>query len=158
MTRGSRIALEVDGILFEFRTPDYPINPVLATAGGLEASEFVIMYSRQGGVNQYCDYLNITLGGKAIQYGCSGFSAETPGILEIPIQDQARLMKWALKFTSFDLRQTRLDKVGIHVTFTGIGREETRFEDQQEILQFAEGWMRSPQPFPTPLPTVGPQG
>lgn len=156
--RGTRVELQVDGINYEFRSAENPIEPVLASVDQISGGQLVVMLSRDGGVNQYCDNLNITLGGKAIQYSCKGMPAETPGILDVSIQDQAKILKWVLQYASFDTRQTRQDRVSIHLTFTGIGSVDAQFVDQQEIQQFAEGFMRQLQPFPTPLPTVGPRG
>jgi len=156
--RGFRIDLEVNGLIFEFHSAENPINPVLAKAGTVTGNQLVVMLSRDGGINQYCDNLNITLAGKVIQYTCLGMPGEVPGIMDLSPQDQAKLLKWVLKFSPFDTRQTRQDQVAFHLTFTGIGDQETQFTDQQEIRQFAESLMRSLQPFATPLPTVGPQG
>ena len=156
--RGTRIELEANGTLFEFRTPEDPVAPVLAKAAGVNAGRLVIMISRDGGINQYCDNLNITLAGKAIQYTCVGVPGEVPGISDLSVQDQAQLLKWVLKFSPFDTRQTRLDKVAIHLTFNGAGQETAQFADQQEIQKFAENLFKLPQATPTPLPTVGPEG
>jgi len=156
--RGTRIELEVDGVPFEFRSAEDPIEPVLAIAAGVDAGQLVIMISRDGGINQYCDNLNITLAGKAIQYACAGVSGEVPGIMDLSVQDQAQLLKWVLKFSPFDTRQTRLDNVAIHLTFYGAGQEIAQFADQQAIQKFAEDRFRLPQATPTPLPTGGPEG
>ncbi len=156
--RGTRIELEVDGVPFEFRSAEDPIEPVLAIAAGVDAGQLVIMISRDGGINQYCDNLNITLAGKAIQYACAGVSGEVPGIMDLSVQDQAQLLKWVLKFSPFDTHQTRLDNVAIHLTFYGAGQEIAQFADQQAIQKFAEDRFRLPQATPTPLPTGGPEG
>lgn len=155
--RGTRIELEVDDILFEFRSAENPVAPVLAMAAGVDAGQPVILISRDGGINRYCDNLNITLG-KAIQYACAGVSGEVPGIMDLSAQDQAQLLKWVLKFSPFDTRQTRLDNVAIHLTFYGTGPEIAQFADQQEIQKFAEDQFKLPKATPTPLPTVGPEG
>lgn len=156
--RGTRVELEVDGILYEFHSAESPIDPLLASVGTITGGQLVIMLSRDGGVNQYCDNINITLGGKAIQYTCSGMSGETPGILDLSIQDQAKVLKWVLQFASFDVRQTRQDRVAIHISFTGIGSQDAQFTEQQEIQQFTEGLMRPVMPYPTLLPGIGPSG
>lgn len=156
--RGTRIELEANGVTFEFRSAEDPIRPVLARAAGIEAGKVVMLFSRDGGPNSYCDNLNITLGGKVLQYTCFGAFAATPGISELPIQDQAQVLRWVLNFSPFDTTQTRLDNVKVRLTFNGTGQEIPEFIDQQEIQTFVENLLKVPSLPPTPLPTDLPGG
>lgn len=156
--RGTRIDLEANGVAFEFRSAEDPIRPVLARAAGIEAGKVVMLFSRDGGPNAYCDNLNITLSGKVLQYTCYGAFAATPGISELPIQDQAQVLRWVLNFSPFDTTQTRLDNVKVRLTFNGTGQEIAEFAAQQEIQSFVENWLKVPSLPPTLLPTDIPGG
>lgn len=154
--RGKRILLEADGIQFEFRTADDTIAPVLAAAAGIKGGDLVIMYSRDGGKDNVCDNLNITLSGRAIQYSCRNIPGEVPGISDLSAEEKAQLLKWVLGYTSYDVTQTQQDGLKLRVTFTGAGRENPTFQEQETIREFSQGLLLIPPPFPTPLPTIGP--
>ncbi len=151
--RGTRIELEANGEIFEFRSAEDPIKPVLALAAGIEAGKVILLLSRDGGPNAYCDNLNITLSGKVLQYTCFGAFAANPGITDLSIEDQAVVLRWILNFSPFDSTQTRLDGVKVRLTFNGIGEEIAQFADQQEIQGFVEGLLKVPGPAPTLLPS-----
>lgn len=155
--RGKRIVLEADKIQFEFRTADNPIAPKLAAASGVKGGDLVIMFSQEGGPDQACDNLNITLSGRAIQYSCRNVPGEVPGISELSEEDQSQLLRWMLEYTSYDITQTQQDGMKIRVTFNGTGTESPTFPEQETIREFCEGLLLTPPPFPTPLPTVGPE-
>jgi len=156
--RGTRIELEANGVTYEFRSAENPIKPVLARAAGIDAGKVVMLFSRDDGPTAYCDNLNITLGGKVLQYTCYGAFAATPGISDLSIEDQASVLNWVLKYSPFDTTQTRLDGVKLRMTFSGTGEEIAQFADQQEIQQFVEGLLKVPSLPPTPLPTDPPRG
>jgi hypothetical protein len=151
--RGTRIELEANGASFEFRSAEDPIKPVLARAAGIEAGKVIMLLSRDGGPNAYCDNLNVTLSGKVLQYTCFGAFAANPGITDLSIEDQSVVLRWILNFSPFDTTQTRLDGVKVRLTFNGIGEEIARFDDQKEIQTFVEGLLQVPGPPPTLLPT-----
>lgn len=154
---GKKITLEANSNFFEFHSADEPVEPILAVAGGVLAGRPVIMLSRKGGPDNACDNLNITLSGKVIQYSCRGMPGEVPGISDLTSEDQAKLLRWVLKYSPYDVTQTRQDGTSVRVTFYGTGPDETQFEDQEVIRLFGEGLISAPLPFPTPLPTVGPE-
>lgn len=151
--QGHRITLLAENNTFEFRSPAVTVNPVLAVAAGIQAGRPVLMMSRNGGPKQHCDNIKITLGGDLILYACEDVSGATPGILELSAQEQAQLLKWVLKFASFDVTQTKLDGEIVHLTFEGTGRDLAQYEDQQGILTFGESLFREPLLLPSPLPT-----
>ncbi|MHB8193825.1 MAG: hypothetical protein ACYDGL_11180 [Bellilinea sp.] len=155
--RGKKITLEANNNFFEFHSADEPIEPILAVAAGVLAGRPVIMLSRKGGPDNTCDNLNITLSGKVIQYSCRGVPGEVPGIFELTSENQAHLLRWVLKYSPYDVTQTRQDGTTLRVTFYGTGPDEAQFEAQETIRLFSEGLIRAPRPFPTPMPTVGPE-
>lgn len=155
--RGKRITLEANNNFFEFHSADEPVAPILAVAAGVLAGRPVIMLSQNGGPDNLCDNLNITLSGNVIQYSCRGMPGEVPGISELTSEDQAQILRWVLKFSPYDITQTRQDGTTVRVTFYGTGPDEAQFEAQEKIRLFSEGLIRAPRPFPTPLPTVGPE-
>lgn len=150
---GKRITLEADNHRFEYRSADEPVAPVLAVADGIQAGHPVIMLTREGGIDEYCDQLNITLSGKVIQYTCRNVPGTLPGISELSAENQAQLLKWVLKYSPYDITQTRQDGVKIRLTFMGTGPDAAQFEEQETIRQFSESLLRMPRPFATPLPT-----
>lgn len=153
--RGKRITLEADNHRFEFRSADEPVAPALAVADGIQAGHPVIMLTREGGIDDFCDQLNITLSGKVIQYTCRNVPGTLPGISELSAENQAQLLRWVLKYSPYDITLTRQDGVKIRLTFMGTGPDAAQFEEQETIRQFSEGLLRMPRPFPTPLPTSG---
>jgi len=150
---GQRVTLLAEGDTFEFRSTAEIINPVLAVASGIPAGRPVLMMSRNGGPEKHCDNIKVTLSGDLILYACEGVSGATPGIIRLSAQDQAQLLKWVLKFASFDTTQTKLDGEKVHLTFEGSGRDFAQYEDQQAIQSFGESLFREPQLLPSPLPT-----
>lgn len=156
--RGRRIILETDRTQFEFRTADGPIDPQLAVAAGIKGGDQVIMLSREGGLDNRCDYLDITLSGYVIQYSCQNLPGEVPGITVLPDEEKAQLLRWMLTYTSYDVTQTRQNGEKLRVTFIGAGTENPTFEEQEIIREFSEELIRLPAPFPTPLPTLDPEG
>lgn len=156
--RGKRVILEVDRVQFEFHSAIEPINPKLAAVSGIKGGDAVLMFSREGGSDNSCDNLNVTLSGYVIQYSCRNVPGEAPGITLLPEEDQARVLKWVLAYAPYDVTQTRQDGMKLRVTFTGSGTENAAFAEQETIREFCEALMVPPAPLATPLPTVGSEG
>lgn len=153
---GTRVKLEANGVIFEFRSAEDPIEPVLAAVAGQQAGVPILMLSRDGGLSEYCDNLHITLNGTVIQYSCRNVSGSVPGISTLSPEDQAQLLRWVLKYMPFNFSQSSIDEFKSDITFNGLGNEVAQFEDQMLIQKLGEKLFRTPSQIPTPISTSGP--
>ena len=135
-TRGEVVRLEADGQVFEMRSENNPIAPVIAEIEGVTSTTAAITWTSANEDSSQCSNLVAYLNNVVIHYDCSDAGGREPGISSLTPVQQSQLIKWFITLQTFETTQPIANGELARLYFSAIGKTPPTEDERKQIFQY----------------------
>ncbi len=153
-SRGEIVRLQANDMVFELRSQNDPIDPVVAEIQGVSTASAAITWTRLSSGSGQCSNLVVYPNNVVIHYDCGTASGREPSIATLTPEQQSQLLKWFVSIQKFDYTQGVTNGDSARLYFSSIGKVPPTDAQKALIFQYTNTLVQNlflSQPTPSTL-------